>query len=129
MQGQNASSLRRSRYITKTYQPNELALRNLQEILSYASLFDILLSAIFKMKWIAFNPPSKSGLFMPLYALHGAILKLNLTSAVDVFPILYPTESRVNTSLTINLNTAVSREWSGFSWLSAWSNGGHLLAW
>jgi hypothetical protein len=127
--GQNTSSLRKSRYITKPYQPNELALRNFPEILSFASLFDILLSAIFKMKWISFNPPFKSGPFLPPYALHGAILKLNLTSVVDVFPILYPTESGVSTSLTINLNTAVSREWSGFRWLRAWFNGGQLLAW
>jgi len=63
------------------------------------------------MKWIVFNPPFKTGPFLPPYSIHGAILKLNLTSAVDVFPILYPTESGVNTSLTINLNTAVSREW------------------
>jgi hypothetical protein len=81
------------------------------------------------MEWISFNPPSKSGPFLPPCALHGAILKLNLTSVVDVFPILYPTESEVNTSLTINLNTAVSREWFGFRWLREWFNGGHLLAW
>jgi len=129
LQEQNISSLIRSRYITKPYQPNELAVRNFPEILSYASLFDILLSAIFKMKWIAFNPPSKSGPFLPPNALHGEILKLNLTSTVDVFPILYPTESGVNTSLTINLNTAMSREWSGFSWLRTCFNGGHLLVW
>jgi hypothetical protein len=111
LQGQNNSSLRRSRYITKPYQPNELAVRNFPEILSYTSLFDILLFAIFKMKWIAFNLPSKSGRFLPPYALENAMLKLNLASTVDVFPILDPTESGVNTSLKINLNTAMSRKW------------------
>ena len=129
MPEQDTPFLRRPRYLTKPYQPNEPALRNFPEILFYASLFDILLPAIFKMKWIAFNPPSTSGLLLTLYALHGTILKLNLTSAVDVFPILYPTESGVNTSLNINLNTAVLREYSGFSWLRAWFNGGQLLAW
>jgi hypothetical protein len=129
LQGQDTSSSRRSRYISKPYQPNELALRNFPEILFYASLFDILLSATFRMKWIAFNLPPNSGLFLPPYALQGAILKFNITSAVDVFPIFYPTESEVTTSLTINLNTAMLREWLGFSWLRAWFSGEHSLAW
>lgn len=97
MQGQNIPSLKRSKNSTKPYQPKELAFRNFPQILFRATLFDILLYAISKMKWIAFNPASKSEPFLPPYALHGAILELIFASTVHVFPILYPTPSGVQT--------------------------------